>query len=194
MLIVQDILISEDLVEVDFVCQLSACKGACCWEGDFGAPLEEAEKHTLSQEYEEIRPFLTDAGRACIEEAGLYTYYEEQEEYGTPLLENGACAYLTYDELGIAKCGIEKAWEAGATTFKKPISCHLYPVRVKSAKEVGFEALNYDKWDICSAACSHGKKLQVPVYQFVKDALIRKYGAVFYEELDQMAQYLKAKR
>ncbi|MCB0642755.1 MAG: DUF3109 family protein, partial [Phaeodactylibacter sp.] len=108
MLIVQDILISDDVVQVDFVCQLSACKGACCWEGDFGAPLEEAERQTLEQIYPEIQAFLSPAGRACIEEQGLYTYYDEPKEYGTPLLTNGACAYLTYEPGGIAKCGIEK--------------------------------------------------------------------------------------
>jgi len=92
--------------------------------------------------------------------------------------------------LGMAKCGIEQAYLAGATDFKKPISCHLYPIRVNADEKTGFEALNYDEWDICSAACQLGKKEQVPVYRFVKEALVRKYGEDFYEELDMIAKYV----
>lgn len=192
MLIVQDVLISDDLVERKFVCQLNACKGACCWEGDYGAPLETSELHTLERIYPEIKPFLTKAGIDRIESHGLYTYYKEPKEYGTTLLENGACVFLTFDANGIALCGIEQAHAAGKTEYIKPLSCHLYPVRVKTNEKEGFEALNYDEWEICSAACQLGEELQVPVYQFVRTALIRKYGAEFYEELDQMAQYLFA--
>jgi hypothetical protein len=187
-LIIDEILISDDLIEAEFVCNLQACRGACCWEGDWGAPLEEAELQTLEHIYPAIRPFLDARGIALIEEEGLYTFYPEAGQHGTPLLEDGACAYLTFEDAGIAKCGIEKAWEAGATDFKKPVSCHLYPVRIKKTPEVGFEALNYDRWDICSAACALGKSLEVPVYRFVKDALIRKYGESFYEQLDAAAR------
>ncbi len=188
MLIVQEVLISTELFTEQFVCNLKACKGACCWEGDWGAPLESAELHTLERIYEDIQPYLTIAGRAVIENEGAYTYYKEPKEYGTPLVDGKACAYLTYDERGVAQCGIEKAYEAGATDFRKPVSCHLYPVRVKRKKN--FEALNYDRWDICSAACTLGKELQMPVYQFVRDALIRKYGPDFFEELDAAARHL----
>lgn len=191
MLIIQDILVSDDLVETQFLCDLKACKGACCWEGDWGAPLDKAELHTLEMIYEDVKPFLTQAGIEVIEEQGLYVYYEEPKDYGTPLLENGACAYMTYNEIGIAQCGIEQAYLAGKIDFKKPISCHLYPVRVKENPEQGFEALNYDEWEICAAACNLGKKAALPVYQFVKDALIRKYGTAFYEELDAAAKHLK---
>lgn len=188
MLIVGDILVSDALIEEQFVCNLQSCKGACCWEGDFGAPLEVDELATLEEIYPKIKPFLDPAGIAVIEAIGLYEYIKQEETHATPLLENGACAYLTYDDLGIAKCGIEKAWEAGVTEFKKPISCHLYPVRVKNDPRIGFQALNYDQWDICSAACALGKELQVPVYQFVKDALVRKYGQDFFDELDAAAK------
>ena len=191
MVIVQDILVSEEVLTEHFRCNLDACKGACCWEGDFGAPLEAAELETLVNIYEEIRPFLRPEGIRAIEMQGLFVDYPDLRGPGTPLLENGACAFLTFEKNGIAKCGIEKACEAGATDFKKPISCHLYPVRVSANPEIGFEALNYDVWDICSAACTAGKKEKLPIYKFVKDAIVRKYGEHFYEELDAAAGYLK---
>ncbi len=192
MIIIQDILVSDDIVAKQFHCNLSACKGACCWEGDYGAPLEDAELTILEADYEKIAPYLTEEGKAVIEREGKFTYYKEADENGTPLINNGACAYLNYTELGIAQCGIEQAHQAGATDFKKPISCHLYPIRVNASPKQGFEAINYDVWEICSAACQLGKEQQIPIYQFVKEALIRKYGEAFYEELDAAAQYIAA--
>jgi hypothetical protein len=191
MLIVQGILISEDIIEEQFLCNLSACKGACCWEGDWGAPLETEEMHTLERIYEDIKDYLSPEGRQVLEAEGLFTYYKDAKDYGTPLVENGACAYMTYTEEGIATCGIEQAYHDGKTDFRKPISCHLYPIRVKKEEKTNFEALNYDRWDICSAACQKGKEQQMPVYQFAKAALIRKYGSAFYEELEAAARYLK---
>ncbi len=191
MIIVQDIMVSDDLLEQQFMCNLNACKGACCWEGDFGAPLEAAEVNTLEEIYDDIVPFLTPAGRAVIEKEGKSLYYEDMKSEGTPLLENGACAYLTYDALGRAQCGIEQAWAAGVTSFRKPISCHLYPIRVEKEEELNFEALNYDRWDICSAACTLGREKQMPVYRFAREALIRKYGEAFYEELDAAATFIR---
>ena len=108
MLIVKDVLVSDEIVEEQFICNLKACKGACCWEGDWGAPLETTELHILEQIYEHVAPYLSEEGKAVIKEEGLFTYYKEPKEYGTPLLKNGACAYMTYDEIGIAKCGIEQ--------------------------------------------------------------------------------------
>ena len=189
MLMVQGKLISDEVISRQFLCDLSACKGACCWEGDFGAPLEAAEMDTLDNIYEEIRPYLGLEGRAVIEEAGKYVYYPEPEFQGTPLLENGACAYMVFDDAGIAQCGIEKAYDAGVITFKKPISCHLYPLRVNSEEALAFEAINYDDWEICSPACANGKRAALPVYQFVKEGLIRKYGLAFYKELDAAAHH-----
>lgn len=192
MLIVQDKLISEDVVKEQFLCQLDACKGACCWEGDFGAPLEKEELETLQRIYPDIKPFLREEGVRAIEEQGLYVEYEgDSGIFGTTLIDDRDCAYLTYEENGIAKCGIEKAYEAGATDFQKPISCHLYPIRVSKNEATGFEALNYDSWDICSAACTAGKKAKLPIYQFLKGALIRKYGESFFEELEAMVKWIE---
>ncbi len=190
MLVVNDVLISDEIVQEHFICDLDACKGACCWEGDFGAPLEKAELPILDEIYDSIKDFLTSDGRAAIEAQGKYTYFEEMGGYGTPLVNAAACAYLTYDINGIAKCGIELAHQAGASHFIKPISCHLYPIRVKS-EVAGFEGLNYERWHICSAACTLGKKEKVPVYVFLKEPLIRKYGEDFYEELCEAAKVLE---
>ncbi len=190
MIIIKDKLVSDDIVEKQFMCNLQACKGACCWEGDFGAPLEDDEIQYIQEHYDKIEPFLKEAGKAVIQEKGQYTYYEEPAENGTPLLENGACAYMTYDQNGIAQCGIELAHRAGEIDFKKPISCHLYPIRVLKEEHSVYEALNYDKWDICSAACQKGKEQQIAVYQFARDAIIRKYGPDFYDELDAVAKYI----
>jgi hypothetical protein len=190
MLVVNDVLVSDEVVQEHFICDLDACKGACCWEGDFGAPLEQAELHILDDIYDSIKDFLTSDGRAAIEAQGKYTYYNEMDGYGTPLINGGACAYLTYDHEGIAKCGIEIAHRAGVTDFIKPISCHLYPIRVKS-EVAGFEGLNYERWHICSAACTLGKKEKMPVYVFLKEALVRKYGDEFYAELCAAASVLE---
>ncbi len=187
MIIIEDKIISDDVVEKHFICNLDACKGACCWEGDLGAPLEDEELPLLQEIYDDIKPFLNKEGIEAIEEKGVFVHYKSEDIYGTPLIANKACAYLTFESNGIAKCGIEKAYEAGAISFKKPISCHLYPVRI--TKHLDFTAINYDKWDICNAACSLGRKHQMPIYKFVKDALIRKYGEEFYEALDAAAQY-----
>ncbi len=190
MIIVQDKLVSDDVVSEQFVCNLTACKGACCWEGDSGAPLEKAELAILDDIFEKVRPYLTPVGIAAIEAQGKHVWFEEAKEHGTTLVNNGPCAYMTL-EGGVAQCGIEKAWRDGIIEFRKPISCQLYPIRVEKNEVVGFEALNYDRWEICSAACEKGKKEQVPVYVFLKDAIIRKYGVDFYEELDGAAQFLK---
>jgi hypothetical protein len=174
MIVIQNTVISDDIAENFFVCNLDACKGACCVEGDLGAPLELEELEILKQEYSKIEPFLTEAGKQAIAEQGQYI--EDWEgDYSTTTINDRECAYALYDERGILKCGIEQAYLAGATNFKKPISCHLYPIRI--TKYEGFEALNYDRWDICSPACSFGAKLGVPVYKFLKEPLERKYGA-----------------
>ncbi len=182
MIIIEDKIIGDEVVEAQFVCNLKACKGACCWEGDYGAPLTDEEREILSKIYEDVKPFLTEEGKAVIESQGIYVYVKESKEYATTLIDNKACAYMTFDEIGVAQCGIEQAHRAGATDFIKPISCHLYPVRIENNGI--FDMIDYDKWEICSAACELGKQLQMPVYQFVKDALIRKYGEEFYQALE----------
>ncbi len=178
-------LISEDILEQDFVCNLQACKGACCVEGEAGAPLEDSETATLDNIYEQVKPFLRPEGVAAIESQGTFIKGKDGE-WETPLVENKECAYTIFSPQGIAKCGLEKAYEAGATSWNKPISCHLYPVRVKEYSKL--TAVNYHKWQICSPACKLGKSLQVPVYKFVKDALIRKFGKIWYKELETVAR------
>lgn len=190
MLLIQDILVSDEIIEEQFVCNLNACKGACCWEGDFGAPLTTEELHTLETIYDDVKPFLTAEGRDSIKNKGLFTYYKEAKEYGTTLMENESCVFVSYDKLGIARCGIERAYKAGATGFKKPISCHLYPIRIAENRKSGFVGLNYDQWDICSTACELGKKEQMPVFRFVKEALIRKFDRDFYDELEKAASFI----
>lgn len=193
MFLIEEILVSEDLLKQQFTCNLTACKGACCWEGDWGAPLEDTEVETLSQIREKLRPYLTQAGNDVIDREGTHVYYEDIGKKGTPLIENSACVYLTFNETGIGQCGIEKAFREGTIDFRKPISCHLYPVRYSELEHVDFQALNYEEWSICQAACSLGASLQMPVFKFVKDALIRKFGASFYNELDRIATDLTLK-
>ena len=183
-------LVSEDILEQDFVCDLQASKGICCVEGEAGAPLEDQEIQILPEIFEKVKPFLRPQGIAAIEAQGTYVKGQDGE-WETPLVNNKECAYTIFNEQGIAKCGLEAAYEAGTTNWKKPISCHLYPVRIKEYSKL--TAVNYHKWQICSPACDLGKSLQVPVYKFVKDALIRKFGKAWYEELESVArEHLKS--
>ena len=183
MYIIGNILVSDDVADEQFACNLTACKGACCWEGDFGAPLEKSELAILDEIYPEVEPYLTSEGRGAINEQGTYVVNHEQDTYDTPLVNNRACAYMTLDASGLALCGIEQAYRDGKIGWKKPISCHLYPIRVKSKPEANFEALNYDVWDICSAACTKGEKEKIRVFEFARPALVRKYGQAWYDEL-----------
>lgn len=188
MVIIQDKFISDEIFETHFLCNLSSCKGACCWEGDFGAPLTNQEKEILIENIDVIKKFLGPASIQRIKEIGLFQFFDEPKFFGTALHENGSCVYLTYDEMGVAQCGIEKAWEAGEIDFQKPISCHLYPIRVTENEETRFSALNYDKWEICNAACALGKEKQLPLFRFVKKAIMRKYGVDFYNEMEAYYQ------
>lgn len=190
MIIIQDTLVSDDVVSEQFVCNLTACKGACCWEGDLGAPLDAEELPILEQIFEKVKPFLSPAGLAAIESQGRWTELRTGD-FATPLINGGPCAYMVFDSLGIARCGIETAFREGEIDWKKPISCHLYPIRISKNLITGSDFLNYDRWEICSAACELGEKEQVAVYQFLKEPLIRKYGEDFFEELDGAAQFLK---
>ena len=192
MLKIKNTLVADSVLEEDFVCNLSQCKGACCVEGDAGAPLEKAEKAILKAEYENVAPYLRPEGRKAIANQGTSVVDSLDGEPVTPLVNEEECAYAIFDDKGIASCGIEKAWSAGATPFRKPISCHLYPIRIQEYPT--HHALNYHQWDICSPACTLGKSLKVPVYKFTKDALLRKYGEDWYAELECAArEYQKAK-
>jgi hypothetical protein len=191
MIAIDDILISDDVVSEHFVCNLVKCRGACCVEGDGGAPLEREELPVLDEIYDKLEPFLADDGIEAIRERGRYVFEKDDEYtgYGTPLIgDTGACAYRVINDNGVAACGIEKAWEAGAVEFRKPISCHLYPIRIKEYETM--TAVNYEVWDICDAACALGDELKVPAYRFVKEGLIRKFGEEFYQRLEGSAAYM----
>ena len=161
MILIDDTVISSDIADEFFVCDLAKCKGACCVEGDLGAPLEEEELEILERIQDDIKPFLSEIGLKEIEKSGAWVK----------------------DDDGHLKCGIEQAYFAGKTDFRKPISCHLYPIRL--AKLADYTALNYDRWSICSDACSNGASLGVPIYVFLKQPLIRKFGEKWYGELCQ---------
>lgn len=185
MIRVGDVLVSDEIRDREFVCNLDRCKGACCVEGDFGAPLEMDELNILREIYPQVKPFLTEKGVQSIERQGTHVL-DDDGDFSTPTIGGRECAYAVYDERGVLKCGIEKAWAAGATSFRKPVSCHLYPIRI--TKKRSLEAVNYHKWDICSPACALGKELKVPLYKFLKEALVRKYGQAWYDELVRMIE------
>ena len=191
MILIEDILISEEILEKKFVCKLTACKGACCIEGDYGAPLTQDEILIIEDLLSVVKPYLSPASKEKINTEGFHTHDKDDRIAETALMDDGACVFMGRDKLGITFCSIEKAYYDGKTEFKKPISCHLYPIRVTKNKVTGFEALNYSYWDICSAACDNGEKKNIKVYEFVKDALIRKYGEEFYQELKAAAEHLE---
>lgn len=175
-----EVLVSDDIKNKEFVCNLEKCKGACCVEGDYGAPLDEDELEILKEIYPQVKPYLSKEGIAVIEEVGTHVL-DDDGDLSTPIIKGRECVYAIYDEKKVLKCGIEQAYLDGKITYKKPISCHLYPIRL--SKKKNFEAVNYHKWSICSDACTLGKELKVPIYKFLKDPLIRKYGQAWYEEL-----------
>jgi len=188
MLAIGETLVSEELIEKKFVCDLNACKGGCCVKGDYGAPLEDDELPALDRIYKDVEPYLSEDGKKAIANQGKYLLYE-QKEWVTPLIKGRECAYTVFEN-GIAKCGIEKAYFDGKTDFRKPVSCHLYPVRINKMKN-SLEAVNYDKWSICKPACKLGDSLKVPLYKFLKDSLIRKYGEEWYQELELSAKEIE---
>lgn len=190
MILIQETIVSREVLEEQFLCALDSCKGACCWEGDAGAPLEEEELKIIDTIFPKVKPYLSPVGLAAIEQEGRYVYDDVDEVFRTSLVDNGPCTFMTVKG-GIAQCGIEQAYNDGVVDFPKPISCHLYPIRIQRMPQIDLDALNYDRWDICSAACSNGKAAQLPIYKFVKTALVRKYGNSFYEELDAVATHLK---
>jgi hypothetical protein len=190
MIAIDNVLLSDELVEEHFVCDLTKCKGGCCVDGDCGAPLTEEEAQTIARIYPDIKSSLTQEYIPEIEKQGTHTW---DNEYGfvTPTVNGGICVYGYTDELGTVKCAIEKAWKEGKVDFRKPVSCHLFPIRITS--HPGYEAVNYEPREtLCKPACKLGKSLKVPVYQFLKDAIVRKYGDDFYEALDAVAKKIKS--
>ncbi len=185
MIAIDNVLVSDDVIEAKFVCDLSKCKGGCCEDGDAGAPLEKEELKIIDENFESVRPYLTKEGSTVIERKGKYVY---DKEFGwvTPTVNGKICAYGFRDRQGIIKCSFEQAYYDGKISWKKPISCHLYPIKTTKVKE--YINVNYEPRDVlCSPACVMGKKLKVPVYEFLKEALIRKFGAPFYDALHQVA-------
>jgi len=173
-------IISADVVEKIFLCDLEKCKGYCCVHGESGAPLELEEVAILREIYPLIREFLRKEGADAIDTQGTSVVDKDNDKV-TPLIGGEECAYAIFEN-GIARCGIEKAFDNNVTDFRKPISCHLYPIRIKQLNE--YEALNYDRWSICDPARDSGHKENVPVFRFVRDALIRKFGTEYYEKLE----------
>lgn len=191
MIAVGETIISEDILEKKFVCDLNACKGACCVLGDAGAPLEDNEADILEEIYDYVKPFMAADGIKAIEADHVFTF-DTDGDLVTPLVDNKHCAYVVFEENGLASCAIEKAWKAGKVDFQKPISCHLYPIRITKYKD--YEAVNYHEWEICKPACECGAKLKVPTYKFLEKPLTRKYGSEWYSELKEIAEaYLKHK-
>lgn len=189
MYLIEDTVITSDISEQFFVCDLNKCKGACCIEGDLGAPLEKDELQILEQIQSEIAPYLSEIGKEEIKKQGPWVQ-DEEGDYSTPIIKGRECVYAIYDTNGHLKCGIEQAYLDGKIEFRKPISCHLYPIRVSKLAE--FQAVNYERWSICSDACDLGKQLGVPLYQFLKEPLIRKFGEKWYAELEaEIAQEQK---
>lgn len=188
MIQIEDTIISLDVLQKQFVCNLSKCKGICCVEGDSGAPLDEEELPILEDIYEQVSPYLREEGIKAIELEGKYTT-DLDDDYVTPLIEGRECAYVIYDENQAAKCAIEKAYEDGKIDFKKPISCHLYPVRLQKLRK--YVAVNYDEWYICKDACTLGKELNVKVFEFLKEPLIRKFGENWYHQLIEAEKLLE---
>ncbi len=185
MIAIENTLVSEDVLKKKFVCDLNACKGECCVAGDSGAPLEKDELPILESVLEAVKPYMLQKGIKAIEKFGPYVV-DNDGDYTTTLVSDKAeCAFVFFDEQKIAKCAIEQAHYEGKINWKKPISCHLYPIRITPYKS--YDAVNYHAWDICKPACACGKKLDVPVYKFLKEPLIRKYGKVWFKQLEKSA-------
>jgi len=194
MISIDNVLVSDQVLTEQFVCDLSKCKGGCCEDGDAGAPLEDNELKELDAHYDVIRPYMTAEGITEIRKQGKYIF-DESFGWVTPTIDGTICAYGFRDENGIIKCAIEQAYNDGKLDWKKPISCHLFPIKIQQSKlDEDLEYMNYEpREDLCKAACKLGKSLKVPAYQFLKESIIRKYGKDFYEALDATATHLKHK-
>jgi len=193
MLLIDEVLVSDDIFDVHFHCDLQKCKGACCWEGDFGAPLSEKEIKVIKPLLDKVKKILPEENIKVLEQKGVSEYYKEPEVEGTPLMQDASCVYMLKDKNKVAKCAFEILYYQDKIDFKKPVSCELYPIRVLENEEIGFFALNYDVWDICKDACVLGDKLEMPVFRFLKSGLVRKFGITFYEELEAYYQHIQSK-
>ncbi|RZT91131.1 uncharacterized protein DUF3109 [Ancylomarina subtilis] len=187
MLQIGNAIVSLDVIEKKFICDFGKCKGACCVEGDSGAPLDEDEKAILDEIYPDIKEYLTEKGIEEIEKQGT-SVIDADGDLVTPIINDKECVYTVFEN-GLALCGIEKAFLDGKISYRKPISCSLYPIRIQKYPE--FDAVNYNKWNICAPARELGFKMGTPVYKFLKEPLIRKYGEDWYKELEYAAENLE---
>ena len=183
MIAVKDTLVSDLLLEKKFVCDLNACKGACCVEGDGGAPLEYEELKLLADNFNVAKKYMTAEGVLAVEKNGFFEI-DSDGDYATQLVDGKHCAFVYFEEDGTTKCGYEKAYNKGEINFRKPISCYLYPVRLKTIGET--IAVNYHEWEICKPACDCGTELNVKVYKFLKQPLTERFGEDWYNELDEI--------
>ncbi len=190
MLIIGQALVSEDILEKKFVCHLEKCKGACCISGDRGAPLADAETKIIQNNLEAIKPFMDKDGLKLLSEKSFYETDPADGELVTTCRTDGACVFVVYEN-GITQCAIEKANDDGQSDFKKPMSCHLYPIR--AAKYGEYTVLNYNQWNICNPACSLGESLDMPLFTFLKEPLIRKMGEEWYKELEDVSKDWKGR-
>lgn len=179
MIVIDNTIISDEIRDIRFCCDLTKCLGACCVEGDAGAPLEEEEISLLEDGIDEIKPYMRKEGIEVVDNIGVFDF-DMSGEYVTPLIDDQDCAYVYYED-GQTRCAIETAHQQKAIDFQKPISCHLYPIRITKHKE--FDGVNYHNWHICQPARTFGKKIGLPMYKFLKDPLIRKYGKDWYKKL-----------
>ena len=187
MIIIDNVFISDEVAEEQFVCDLIKCKGGCCIEGDAGASLEFEERKEIENAYPVVENLLPAESRQMVKEKG---FYWQHDEFGTvtPTLDNGICVYATTNEQGVIKCSFEEAYNEGKIKWKKPLSCHLFPLKITKSESADQEYVNYEpRESLCSPACELGQSLKVPVYRFIKEALVRKYGEDFYEVLTQIA-------
>ncbi len=183
MIIIEEVLVSNSLLQQEFACDIPSCKGSCCWEGDLGAPIEESELSILKEEYPKVKPYLDEESQTIIESGGTHMEIGGSDPYCTPLKADGRCAYMIGQIGQVAVCAWEKAYNDGATSFRKPISCHLYPIRISRSPQNQMDVLVYDDWSICSAARVKGEKDKIHVLTFLREPLIKKYGEEFYERL-----------
>ena len=188
MIQIDDTIISLDVFKEKFLCNLDACKGECCIEGDAGAPLEEEEVEQLKKVLPVIWGDLSSEAQAVIEKQGV-CYKDEDGDLVTSIVNGKDCVFTCYDEKGCCYCTIEKAYREGKVDFYKPVSCHLYPIRVQKYPE--FKAVNYHRWSVCKAAVLLGEKEDMPIYKFLKEPLIRKFGEDWYTELEIAAEEMK---
>ncbi|MCX8019222.1 MAG: DUF3109 family protein [Chitinophagaceae bacterium] len=189
MLIIDNILVSEEVVQQKFVCDLAACRGACCEEGDAGAPLEDEELPLIATYYKTVKPLLSESSIKVIKEKGTALYHEE---FGwvTPTLpdDRELCVYALRNLSGVIECAFEKAYYSGLIPWKKPLSCHLFPIIVEKGKSGLPDRMNYEPREkICRPACSSGKKQNIFLFEFLKEAIIRKFGKEFYDALKEAA-------